>query len=590
MISIQKYETLALDKFQKITNYKIDKVKDGIIYVHNNVKYGFINLKVKNILNLDESVLMYDEMSEFKNGVAIVSLDDKQGIIDETGAYILEPTNAKITALDDEIYEVSFMKSGFHMRNSLNKNNYKVSRLYNIKIKKINDIDLLNLKPLTNHLYQADVPISKTILLDSHFNVVYESNNCHSFEVLNDNYIKIRNLKNQLGIIDFNGKEIIETMYDYIKLSNSVFFVQKDQKIGLRDLTGKQLIEEKFDEIVEIKNGYFIYALGRKRKKGIQSFTGEEIVKPIYDQLVMVNKHKFFVKKSHNSGHWYILDLNKSKDLPSIFDSQNRLKDYTKISSFQNGVAIAKHSQSYTLIDENGKELTEPFYRIEYIGQGLYYDIYHCSYSLKDGQDILYNSFNNYSSSKYHSIVKLKNGLFKARLRTNNSYVLLGSNGILLTVYQYDQICEFKDGYAYASRNKNYYLIDKNGQEVICFDKEIIDYQVQGNLVYYNYHPYGDYNNLKTLQNKEIFSHIEDIEFKIVNDELLIINNYLVPISELKIKYNLTISYKNSLDNNYVYQQTFDSKQKRETVIQMFENDIIDSIDNLNKTKQKKRC
>lgn len=65
---------------------------EGLIAVRQNNKWGFLDSD----LNI-RVPLIYDEVDEFENGVSIVELGGKEGIIDEQGKYLLEPIYSKIS-------------------------------------------------------------------------------------------------------------------------------------------------------------------------------------------------------------------------------------------------------------------------------------------------------------------------------------------------------------------------------------------------------------------------------------------------------------------------------------------------------------
>lgn len=95
-----------------------------------------------------------------------------------------------------------------------------------------------------------------------------------------DNAIKTEVKNNRKGLISFDGKEIVQPLYDYItdfkKGNNIIYIIDKGDRAGIAIAEKGITIPVEFDEKIEL---YENYALVRKDNKfALYSYTGEELI------------------------------------------------------------------------------------------------------------------------------------------------------------------------------------------------------------------------------------------------------------------------------------------------------------------------
>lgn len=211
------------------TNIKLiimKKVIDHCIYQNVEVQEGCDVARVKDDTSLWGLISLpsckeilpckYQSMSNFKDGLSIVSIEGKYGCINKQGVEIVP---LQYDAISDFVRERAIVSS--------NRKSGLIDTAGNIVVDyKYDDISGLDL--------ECDL-------------VVVQS-------------------EGKWGALDMNGKEILPCIYDYISLTDRLRWkdssaihlrVELDGKMGLFDIHGKQLTPIEFDK-VEVAHGYII--------------------------------------------------------------------------------------------------------------------------------------------------------------------------------------------------------------------------------------------------------------------------------------------------------------------------------------------
>ncbi len=563
MLNISTNQIIDLDGFKKITDYKITDIDNNIMYITDDEKVDYINLNNKTLM-INKKTLKYDYLSKFENGVARVMVNQKYGLINEEGQYIIQPNYYKINKLDDLVYEVIIDK-----KTSLHG---KISALYNINTHKITDFVYNSIETIGNHFYCAQKPIYKTVLIDSDFKEV-ASNEYDNYKVLNDQFIRVSKGYNKVGIINYQSRQILKPIYDTVTIENNYFIVRKGNKEGLYDFDGKEIIPLKNYLISEIKDGYVVYQKNKNSKKTLYNLQNNTIIENTYDDIRIMDNDNFL---GHQNNHWWLIYSDNLKIHHSIFDSGKRtVRDYSSISHFKYGVAISSIGKEYILINNQLQELFR-VNRIEEINDGIYL------LEKDDDTSFIYNAKYQVKTKEYRLIKKEKFG-----------YKIV-SDGIGLLDFDCHEILKpiynrikFIDGYLLVSKDNLSGIYDIDGKEILPINYQIDHFKRIGNFLMLFKHSYPSEISLINMDGQVLLDNVDFASIQYINDELLVVNNYLVPVNELKQLYCLELFHRNSFNKEIVYKDSFDSLDARQQVINYIENIIEESINNLKSGRQK---
>lgn len=241
---------------KKLYDY-ISTFHEGVAIVEQNKKYGFIDKEGNEIVPL-----IYDRVDQFKDGFAIVTLNNdnqyEKGIIDKKGNVVIPIKLKSVT----NINENRFIGEGY--------NNYIY--IYNEKGFVVNVLD---------------------------YDSVSEYNNGYSGVSKRD----------KLGLIDINGKEIIAPKYSVLysasnvyKESKGLYIFEEKEKYGVIDNNGKIIVKPIYDRIAGVNKDYIIVC--KEKKFGLTTRDGILVTDIIYSSIRFME-------------NYIIL---KTRDISTIFD------------------------------------------------------------------------------------------------------------------------------------------------------------------------------------------------------------------------------------------------------------------------------
>ena len=555
---MKKYETIDSEKYPLISKYEIAEVHTDYLIVSNDNKKGIINLNNKN-LNTD-CRLLYDVIKPLNNNTFIVQMfnpDITSVIVDKSGrelslryktiepcngGYIIYDHNNKWGVMDDTYQEIIKPQYG------------------NVK-QYLGNYYLVQNNPLYNNDLLGLLDQNGNVLLD----MIYKKIN-----VYDDRYAVCISDKKDRQLIDLKTKKVILNNYfsiDY--LSNDRWFVKQKKRNKIKrkivDNNGKTVkkIDGKDIKYVFapinglVKISYNGYTSNIMNKEGEYLFEKDtncfEITE---DGLILLNQAQIYDKKGvcitkgvFNHIHRIAPNLytfwNRSiyEDFTEFrsYNFYNYLdnyvsKDYNNIvyGSIKNRLICKTFTDKYELVDLKGNVLAE-VNEIEYNGQDIY------KYKLYDG------------------------------------WGLMDKDGESFTPDYYDEIGEFKLDITHFISNKKYGIMNIQGEEVI---KPIYDfisyYDIKDRLIciwlgkeIINKEEYSIVS-LYQDDGKLLFDKLCVKNIHLLNNHQVIIDNQLVDINSLMLKYHLI---------NLGYHKEFDSEEKRNQY--MTSNEIL--IEVLNK-------
>lgn len=332
--------------------------------------------------------------------------------------------------------------------------------------------------------------------------------------------------REQVGIIDINGKTIVDPEYDGIILYGSYARLRKGSIYGIADLQNKQI---KIFKEINIKKtreidsfGRFIYIDGDcnnlAMNKGVIGPNGIIISSGKFAHIELL---KNGLIKVSNEGHclFGLLGLNGNELLKM---------EYSYISSFNYGyasVCIGGHKNEefpyrhiggkWGIIDKTGKFIVECIYNEEQVLSAediIKHNLLDVSEFDSQGR-ILFTKWESPSNSivgviglngiivpigKYPNVDLLDNGLIMISDEKKQLFGLLGLDGKELLEMKYSYISSFKNGYAsicIGGHNKGYFIdkqhvggkwgvIDQTGKIVVeCIHDEDLSLIKEDNSV-----------------------------------------------------------------------------------------------------------
>lgn len=209
----------------------------------------------------------------------------------------------------------------------------------------------------------------ETGIIDENLNIVVPLN-FYSISIFNQNYITSKgevywSLKN--GLIDKNGKTLLEPIYKIYKLYEGISRISIDNKEGFIDSNGKIIIPIEFDNYHSWDNNYstntlssnFIDGLAivyKSKKFGYIDKNGNPVVPIEFDDIQLFSEGLagVMIKTEENKG-WLWGFVNKQGEL--ILEPT-----YSEVSKFNEGLSRVKNKHGYvedgyTFINVKGKEV-----------------------------------------------------------------------------------------------------------------------------------------------------------------------------------------------------------------------------------------
>ena len=391
--------------------------KEGTFLVKQNEQEGIINMKGKTIIKCEyESVTSdnyYNEDQNNEKAGFIVSkkTDDgyRYGYINYRGSKIVKPIFTqleRVTEISDDknIYFIAFKdgQAGL-LKNNKEIVNYEYEDIqYNV----LSDVFIIQ----RNGKYGATTREGKTILYPEYSSVytggIYinavkdnvievfdlqgnkiETDINSKIKTENSNYYITIDKNNIYKVVDANENVIINNDYNYMEyLPGDCFIVARDSKNGVVDINGKSVIELKYDSIsrinetnilqAETNKSIELYNLNMKKITTMSNATIKE-VKDDKEYILLFSENDFkYLDKDGNilkaqelfkennlfaknvNGKWGFVDKNGNLKV------QNKYEVVTDFNKY--GFAGIKKDGKWGVIDQEGHIVQEPIYELKW--------------------------------------------------------------------------------------------------------------------------------------------------------------------------------------------------------------------------------
>ncbi len=428
------------------------------------------------------------------NSYITVYSGDKWGVINSKGETIIQPTYDDMILIPDPTKAVFIVQANVNLETGT--------------------YDSKAIDDKGKELFSSYQKVEAMQNIDQNGYVTYDEN---ALKVYKDG---------KYGLINFNGTEILNPVYDSISplkgVKNSIVTV-KDGMYGLVDNSGNVIIDNKYTEITSLTNkyedGYIVK--DQNGNYGIINYNKKQVLECKYSEIKHVSGSNLYVVKEN--GNLELMNENGEVLIGSGFD------DITSIDS--NNVIFTRNNK-YGIMSSSGEVLIEPNYdELAYAFDGNYiakngdkYGIINTSnetkidfnYSYisymseegfieaekKDGQtDLIDTSFNvkitgivseintnkgyvkvrvNGENKYYNFRLEEKNAqeIFKTNnlflSKKNGKYGFVNKDGIVVVDYIYDDATEQNDyGYVAVKQNGVWGAIDQNGNVVVTPSYEL---------------------------------------------------------------------------------------------------------------------
>lgn len=276
-------------------------------------------IAIKNILTKAKNTKPLEKINYFA-----LYQDEKWGILGSNGELVIEPMYQEMPIVIDNSKDVFLCtydideSTGTYKTKAINKNNEEIWTNYD------------KIEALENY--------------DKAGNVWYEKN-----------ILKVEK-QGKWGLIDIEGKEIAEAIYDDIKtlkgVENSIL-VEKDGLVGLLNNKGTKIADIQYSQIInfgeEYKNGYI--TVNQENKYGLISFSGEKILENNLEKIENIYHDKYFVIVEN--GKQQLINKEGSKILTENFDEIKQIAN--------SGVVFVKENK-YGFMNFEGNIVIEPIY------------------------------------------------------------------------------------------------------------------------------------------------------------------------------------------------------------------------------------
>ena len=390
--------------------------KEGTFLVKQNELEGIINMKGKVIIKCEyESVTSdnyYSENGYNKQAGFIVSKKTEDGYrygyVNYRGTIILNPIYTqleRVTEIANEkgVYFIAFKngQAGL-LKNNKEILNYEYEDIqYNVlgsifvtkrngKYGAVNQEGTTVLYPEYDNVYTGGMYLNALkdkdiFIFDLNGNKI-ETNEVSKTKTENANYYITIDKNNKYKVVDSKDNIIIDKDYTYIEyLPGDYFIVERDSKSGIIDSNGKSVIELKYDSISRINETDILQmetnkniALYNLNMKEIVSMDNA-IVKEVKDEksyilLYSDTDFKYFDKKGNILTSQNLFENNSlfAKNINGkwgFVDKDGNLKvqnDYELVTDFNKyGFAGIKKDGKWGSINQNGEVVQEPTYDLK---------------------------------------------------------------------------------------------------------------------------------------------------------------------------------------------------------------------------------
>lgn len=334
-----KYETQAINEKNEriLTNYNnvmpiilkdanspIPYEKSVLVYEKDN-KYGIIDFKGNKITDA-----VYDTINSllYKEGCLLVTQNSKYGVINIKGKEIVKTEYDSITA--DGYYNENnkYKGAGFIVAQKKNEG-YRYGYINN-KGKILLETEYNEIHRITEILDEKDVYI---LAFKNGLAGVYKNKKQllkHVYEEIeynNENQLFIVQRLSKQGVLNKEGKQVLNTEYDYILISGNKINTKKDNTFAIYDINGNKQETQKNNTVLATQNENYFITINEDELFGVVDKEGNTIIENRYSYIEYAFNNYFIVTKDNKTG---VIDSQKTEKISLEYNSIQKISN-TKI-------------------------------------------------------------------------------------------------------------------------------------------------------------------------------------------------------------------------------------------------------------------
>lgn len=291
-----------------------------------NNKWGVIDSKGKWLLQP-----MFSYIDDFYNGLAVASIGEKHGVIDERGNWFIQPIFEQIGTFKDDIASARKSdKFGFIDKSG----NWVIEPMFNKVFSEGFVEDLCGVKIGDRWGY---IDKSGVVVLQPEFEEVYPFCGGHAIVRLNE----------KSGLIDRSGNWVIHPMYDWLMhWQDGTFVATIGGKSGLISRNNEWIVQPIFEHFCPFDNESV--SVNSDGKFGVIDKFGKWLIQPIYEEFLFFNQD---LARACTSKKWGYIDKMGNWVIQPMFDSA---------ASFNGGLALVSLNGKYGYINKLGNWVFQP--------------------------------------------------------------------------------------------------------------------------------------------------------------------------------------------------------------------------------------
>lgn len=347
------------------------------------------------------------------------------------------------------------------------------------------------------------------------------------------NYFVVKE-NDKYGVIDREGKKIVEPNYDNVKIPNpekAIFICYEDENTKVLNDKAEEIFTE-FEQVEPLRlkdiSGDLMYEKNTLKYKkgdkfGIINLDGKKITNAKYQEIdtLQYKEGELLVKKDDKYG---VININGGTLVKPQYDKIQTDKFYEEGNSYKNaGYIVSKTTEEgyrYGYINTEGKLILETKYNDLYrITETKSNDIY--IICAENGQYGLYKNGKEILNNEYQSLIYNESNNTLTALK-GKRYGVLSMEGKALVPIKFKQI-DITGDYIYATSTEgDVRVFDSNGMECDNINKDLAILNIENT----------DYKIYIQTENNQTRYSIYKNEDKITNNEYLYIEylgeNYFI--------------------------------------------------------------
>lgn len=438
-----QYEQVLPLMFQDSTA-KVPYEKSVLKYKENG-KYGIIDFEGKKITKAQYTSI---ESLLYKEGYLIVGENDKYGIINGKGKRIVKSQYDTITA-DGYYKEDSKYKYAGFIVSAKTETGYQYGYI-NFKGKMIleaeyNEVDRVTEISDDENAYlvafkngQAGLLKNKKYILQHQYEDIEYNKNNKLFTVQK---------ASRQGIVDLEGKQIIETEYDNIFISQDLIIAEKDGESYTFDINGNKQDSEVNNELIKTENENYFISIEDNEKYGVLNKNNEKIIDNNYQYIEYVFGDLFIATKNGKSG---VIDVTGNTKINLEYDVVQRLENTNIIQAIKIKENVTK------LYNKNLEE-------VSFLKNAVVYNKNNYIKVVSDTDMQYLDKEGNIISSKE---ILEQNDIYA--LKKDEKWGFVDKEGNIIIEPKYDMVTEFNSyGFAGIKQGNKWGVIDTTGNIVL---------------------------------------------------------------------------------------------------------------------------